>query len=180
MDIDIGQWLKDWAIVLSAAATVTLAVAAFWAIRKTTGQSRKLIEENRRIRSQDAELNFKRQTLNDIVNWVIDINKYCIPIGGVGEETYKEWGRGIVASISGSGKWAVRNAQVFGKEFQGKVDNLLTVSLGLCDKIREVSQSKESTDESVPKILSKHSLEVFKATDSVLNAALKIKSDNKL
>lgn len=174
------DFLNDWAMVLSAAATVTLAIVAFWTIRKSSEQSRAAIEENRRLRAQDVELDFKRRTLEDIVNWVMDINKYCLPPPKTGKKRYMEWIRGISVSLGGEGKWVIGNSYIFGSEFKTKLDDLLAAILDLNDKIREVEKSGEYSVEEAAEQLSKFFIVVLNRTDSVLLAALKIKSDEKL
>ena len=67
----VFDFLDDWAVVLSAAATVTLAIAAFWAVRQGGERTSIVIDENRRIRAEERESDFKRRCLDDIHEWVL-------------------------------------------------------------------------------------------------------------
>ncbi|GAH69133.1 unnamed protein product [marine sediment metagenome] len=64
----VFDFLNREAMVLSAAAAVTLAAAAVWAVRTTADQTRMMIVENHRIRDEDKELDFRRRTLDEIPN----------------------------------------------------------------------------------------------------------------
>lgn len=59
----VADWIKEWAIPLSAGATFLLAIAAFLAIRQT----RKLQKRERRDR-----------LLNEIIEWAVEVAKSSI------------------------------------------------------------------------------------------------------
>lgn len=176
----VFDFLNRQAIVLSAAAAVTLAAAAVWAVRTTADQTRTMIAENRRIRDEDKELDFRRRTLDEIVNWVIDVNKRCIPPTGIGEEAYKEWCRGITSSLGSEGKWALRNSNILGSEFNEKINNLLGKIITFNDWIKKIGESSKYSDKEAQEILSKYFVNTLESTDEVLDKALKIRSDQRL
>jgi hypothetical protein len=55
------EWLKEWAVPLSAGATFLLAIAAFWAIW-----------QNYSLRKRDRKRRLKEQALIIVRNWVHD------------------------------------------------------------------------------------------------------------
>ena len=54
----MADWLKEWALVVSAGVTLLLAFAAFWAIW-----------QNHSFRKKE----YKRRLLNEIIEWAVDI-----------------------------------------------------------------------------------------------------------
>lgn len=165
----ILKYFNSWSTALGAAAMVTLAIVAFASII-----------ENRRIRAEERETDSKRKTLDGIVNWVIQINKDCVGPAETGEKAYKEWCKGITLSMVGEGKWVFRNSNIFGAEFSGEVNNLLAKIMNLDNKIKEIGRSGKYRDKESLEMLSGCFLSVLEATDIVLDAALKIRSDQKL
>jgi hypothetical protein len=56
----MADWLKEWAIVVSAGVTLLLAIAAFWTIR-----------QNYSLRKKER----RERLLNEIIEWADDIRK---------------------------------------------------------------------------------------------------------
>ena len=65
----VFNFLDSWALVLSAAATVTLAAVAFWTVRKNVEQTRKVIEEGRHAQLEERH----RQALERIRDWAEEV-----------------------------------------------------------------------------------------------------------
>lgn len=165
----ILKYFDSWSIALGAAATVTLAIVAFASIM-----------ENRRVRDEDKEWDFRRRTLDEIVSWVTEARRCCIPPSGAGKEAFREWGRGIITTVSSEGEWATMTANIFGQEFRDKVANANEVVMAFCNKLREIDESSEATDESIRESMAQHFKSMLIATGSVLEAALKLKIEYKL
>ena len=174
-EANVFNFLREVAPIIAAGATLFLAWAALQTIR-----------EARHMRDENRDIDFRRRTLDEIVNWVMEVNKYCIPPVRIGEleayldDSYKEWCRRISSSLSSDGKWALRNSHIFGAEFEGKINSLVGIIMSMNERIREIGVSRKFTDKEAGEQLSKHFVTVLEYTDSVLDAALKIKSDEKL
>lgn len=114
------EWLKEWAVPLSAGATFLLAAAAFWAIW-----------QNRRMHQKE----FKIGLLDKIVEWVIDIQKTSleVDIPVTSASLSKEQIRRIEANelrrygIPFSKNEYIRAIayEAFGKELQSDVENAI-------------------------------------------------------
>ncbi len=145
-------------------ATLILALGTF-----------KIINEER-FREERSR---KERYLDEIISWVIQVNKSCIPPSGSGREAYMEWCRGITSSIASEGKWALRSSSIFGSEFNNNMNNLLNKISNLNDCIRTFTESNKYTNKQVKEILSEPFVNLLEATDKVLDEALKIKADEK-
>lgn len=161
--------ISEWLISISAFATIALALAAFLSIR-----------QNRHMRAEEKQSDFKRRTLNEIISWVIQVNKSCIPPRGIGREALKDWSRNIVTSLSSEGKWASRNSNIFGSEFNKNIDNLLRKITNFNACIIAIMESSDTTNKQAKEMLREPLANTLKATDKVLDRALKIRSDEKL
>lgn len=162
--------ISEWLISISAFATIALAVAAFLAIR-----------QNRHMHAEEKQSDFKRRTLNEIISWVIQVNKSCIPPSGTGKEAWKDWSRNIVTLLSSEGKWASRNLNIFGSEFNKNINNLHRKISNFNDLLTTIWElSDTSTKQAKQKMLREPLANILEATDKVLDRALKIRSDEKL
>jgi len=156
-----SDWITLGAAILVGGGTLFLGIMAWRTIRQTTS-------------IQKAE---KREgLLNEIIDWVIQINKSCIPPSGIGREAYKEWSRNIVSSLSSEGKWALRSSNIFGSEFNKNINNLLGKISNFNDCITGIRESSDISTKQAKEMLSKHVANTLKATDDVLDIALKIRT----
>lgn len=84
--------VSDWLIGISALATLALAIAAF-----------RSIKENRRIRDKDRDLDFKRRTLDGILNWAQEVHRQIfMPRVDIGAATFVELQHGLRSAAIGS------------------------------------------------------------------------------
>ena len=168
----LNEWISPVVIATFTLAIVTflLAIAAFLAIR-----------QNRHMHTEQKQSDFKRRTLNEIISWVIQVNKSCIPPSGTGKEAFKDWSRNIVTSLTSEGKWASRNSNIFGSEFSKNINNLHRNISNFNDLITTIWESSDtSTKQAKQKMFREPITNILEATDKVLDEALKIRSDEKL
>jgi len=162
--------ISEWLIAISSLATIALAIAAFLSIR-----------QNRKMLAEEKQSEFKRRTLNEIISWVIQVNNSCIPPSGTGKEAWMDWSRNIVTSLISEGKWASRNSNIFGSEFNNNINKLHRNISNFNALLATIWESSDtSTKQAKQQILSEPLANILKATDNVLDRALKIRSDEKL
>lgn len=149
---------RDNVITLSAmvsvGAALILASAAF-----------RSIDENRRIREQDRQLDFRRRQLDSILTWVQDIKREW-----ASQTVYIDYqsppGLGTVRA---GNDWAVMIAQTFGTDFQNTVRRAAT---NLDEYIKAWSKAPGEVPDTAE--------ELRESLDEVLRAAYRITTELRL
>lgn len=168
---------------LVAWGTLMLAAATFMLIRHSEKQEQRRREDEQQKRDEDKELNFRRRTLDEIINWVTEVRRAYVPPPGAGPEAFHEWGRRLITAYSSKGDWVEMTANVFGHEFRDNVSNANEVVIAFCNKLREIVEFCEITDvadEAIKEVMAEQIKNVLIATSSVLADALKVKIEYKL
>lgn len=183
--------LTDWALVLSAVATLTLAGAAFWSII-----------DNRHIRLKDRDLEFKRRSIGEIIQWVRALREAVHEPSEI--KAFMLSNRRVrLQSLQLEGHNMATVASIFGHEFQAQVERVqenLAEFVGMLPTLLEElppehgKAVRELVDKAIPQSVHKGLFddeesvskyrEQFKllilSTVEILEAAFSIKNELKL
>ena len=152
-------FLKEWALPLSGLGTITLAVMALLSIL-----------ENRRMRTADKDLEFRRRSMDDVVKWVREIRRECLARRSHELGLFEQ----LIAleSVQIDGAWIVDTAGIFGRKFKTNVTKLtkaiesyIVASKGYVGSVDVSSKGMQSLLQSI---------------DDVLKAAVRLKREHKL
>ena len=140
--------------IVSAGAALILASAAF-----------RSVDENRRIREEDAELDFKRRQLDAILTWTQDIEREL-----VSQEYYIDYKRVLgLEAVAARNDWVTMIAQLFGTDFHGIVSRAATY---LCEFTEAWAKNPDRVADTAERLA--------KSLDEVLVAVYNMKSALKL
>lgn len=153
-----SDFLNRRAMVLSAAAAFTLAVAAVWAVRTTADQTGRMINENRRNRGLD----FKIRQLGKIVDWAKEARKELLMVEHFLSGDFKT--RLEICAIEND--WVIMTAGIFGEEFKKIVGKAAKDLWAYIDALKPVMKDRELYEREVPRSFNK-----------VLASALKVEAE---
>jgi hypothetical protein len=99
----ILDYFDSWSQVFRTLGTLFLALIAYIGIM-----------EERRIREEERDLNHKRRSLNEIINWAGNVREICLMPGSLREQA-------VVGASMAAGEWATMTAGIFGSTFKSIV-----------------------------------------------------------
>ena len=149
----ILTFFDEWSVPLSAGAALCLLYIAYMEILKAET-----------ARREDRELDFKRRQLDGILDWAQEVKKELL-MPRSSELADFELKNGL-ANCSIRNEWVIMTAQIFGQEFQGKVDQAAR-------DIYAFLQARKEDMVNYDKALRS-------SVNGVLEAAFKLKIDRKL
>ncbi len=160
---EIFVFLSDWAIVLSASITLLLVIAAFLSII-----------ENRRLREEERDLDFKKRMLDDIMNWVKDVRQRVSEPRILGRESVSELKESL--HVPGlEGEWSVEKAKAFGEGFADLVGKANQNAFELYGILQEIEKGNEVSWDSVVEPTDV----LISSLQSVLESAVKLKKQHR-
>ena len=155
----IVVFLKEWALPLSGLGTMALAAMALISIL-----------ENRRTRTADKDLAFRRRSMDDVVKWAREVRRECLmyrgPMSGYFEQVI------ALESLQIDGAWVVDTAGIFGRRFTTSVTKL---TKALESYTVAMKGRVGAVDMNVKEMQS-----LLQSIDDVLKAAVRLKREHKL
>jgi len=149
-----GDNVVTLSAMVSAGAALILASAAF-----------RSVDENRRIREQEAELDFKRRQLDSILTWAQDIKREWASL-----RHYQDYQPvPSLEAVAARNDWVTMTAQTFGTDFQDIVRRTATYLYEYTDAWAYNPDKVTDAGKGLAKSL-----------DEVLMAVYRIKSELKL
>jgi len=121
----MADWLKEWAVPLSAGVTLLLAIAAFWAIW-----------QNHRFRKEDRQRERSARAVDELCRWTDEtLRLFFLPYNSNKDEIHKGLMEKINLAIA-----STASGIILGKEFEGLVGRANTALVsyyGALQKKRE-------------------------------------------
>ena len=168
----IFDFLTEWAIVLGAVATLVLAFAAFWSVNRS-------IEHEKRIRAENQEVEFKRQEIGNIIQWLQDVVSGLLLGGEIPPTAFESAGFAMfsvqvkLATLARAGDFAVEAAGIFGSDFQA---NIRKVSEDLLNAANSIPDNSEKVTDELKEAIK----QIMLSTDNAIKEAYRLKSEYKL
>lgn len=156
----ISQWIldyfKDWSVALSAGAAVVLLYIIYMSVL-----------QDRSMRRENRELDFKRRQLDGIVNWAKEVRKELF-MPRLAELADFDLKAGL-QNCALENEWAIMAAEVFGEEFQRIVEKAAKDLWAYVDALGKRSETTVDYRKALNQSFNK-----------VLESAFKLKSEHKL
>ena len=123
----MADWLKEWALVISAGITLLLAIAAFWAIW-----------QNYRFRKKDRQRERSARAVDELCRWTDDaLRLFLLPYNSKNEEEIYIGFKGKMNLALASTATAI----ILGKEFEGLVGRAIKALVNYSGAIQKKRRS---------------------------------------